>query len=100
MLIPLCVAKIISFQGSSQTVAESTGVVELRLVADNVFEEEQFIHLSAEDGTTNSETECMVVCSIIVWVTHPFAPPLQMTCAFLKLMVRSRFIYIVIMIII
>ena len=54
--------------------AESAGVVELRLVADNVFEREQFIDLSAEDGTANSETEYMVVGSV-VWVTHPFAPP-------------------------
>ena len=54
--------------------AESAGVVELRLVADNVFEREQVIDLSAEDGTANSETEYMVVGSV-VWVTHPFAPP-------------------------
>ena len=53
---------------------ESAGVVELRLVADNVFEREQFIDLSAVDGTANSETEYMVVGSV-VWVTHPFAPP-------------------------
>ena len=53
---------------------DSAGVVELRLVADNVFEEEQFIDLLPEDGTANSETECMVEGSV-VWVTHPFPPP-------------------------
>ena len=36
---------------------ESDGEVVLRLVADNVFEREQIIALSTNDGTTDGELE-------------------------------------------
>ena len=47
----------ISFEEDSQTVRESDGVVELRLVAGNVFERRQVIRLSTNDGTTDGEIE-------------------------------------------
>jgi hypothetical protein len=42
---------IISFDESSIAVVEPTGIVTIRLVADNVFEKEQFVDLSAENGS-------------------------------------------------
>ena len=51
---------------------ESDGEVVLRLVADNMFEREQVIRLSTNDGTTDGKIEyfCDVLC-----VTRPLPLP-------------------------
>ena len=43
----------ISFRSSLRPADESKGVVVMRLIADNVFEKEQFVDLSAQNNTAH-----------------------------------------------
>ena len=54
----------ISFERGSRTVKESVGILKVRLVTDNFFQREQFICISAKNGTAHSEIHLHVLVNV------------------------------------